>query len=45
MEYFSILNTFYGFNGKTTNVVEAIGAFPPELKQTLNVNRRMKENK
>ena len=42
---FLSLILFYGFNEKTTNLVEAIGAFPPELKQTLSINRRMKENK
>lgn len=42
---FLSLILFYGYNEKTTNLVEAIGAFPPELKQTLNINRRLKEDK
>jgi DNA-binding XRE family transcriptional regulator len=42
---FLSLILFYGYNEKTTNLVEAIGAFPPELKQTLNINRRMREDK
>lgn len=42
---FLSLILFYGYNENTTDFVEAIGAFPPELKQTLNMNRRMKEDK
>lgn len=42
--YLSLI-LFYGYNEKTTTLVETIGVFPPELKQTLNINRRMKEDK
>lgn len=42
---FLSLILFYGYNEKTTKLVEIIGAFPPELKQTLNINRRIKEDK
>lgn len=42
---FLSLILFYGYNEKTTTLVETIGAFPPELKQTLSINRRMKEDK
>lgn len=42
---FLSLILFYGYNEKTTNLVESTGAFPPSLKQTLNINRRMKEDK
>lgn len=40
---FLSLILFYGYNEKTTNLVEAIGAFPPSLRKTLSLNRRMKE--
>lgn len=40
---FLSLILFYGYNEKTTNFVEAIGAFPISLKQTLSINRRMRE--
>ncbi len=42
---FLSLILFYGYNEKTTDLVEAIGAFPQELKQTFNINRRRKEDK
>lgn len=42
---FLSLILFYGYNEKTTNLVESIGAFPPSLKQILSINRRMKEDK
>lgn len=42
---FLSLILFYGYNEKTTNLVESTGAFPPSLKQTLSINRRMKEDK
>lgn len=41
---FLSLILFYGYNEKTTNVVEAIGAFPPSLRKMLSINKRMKEN-
>ena len=40
---FLSLILLYGYNDKTTNLVEAIGAFPPSLRKTLSINRRMKE--
>lgn len=33
----------YWFNDKTSYWVDAVGAFPPALKETLNINKRMKE--
>lgn len=42
---FLSLILFYGYNENTMDFVETIGAFPPELKQTLNMNKRMKEDK
>ncbi|MDL2232371.1 helix-turn-helix transcriptional regulator [Ruminococcaceae bacterium OttesenSCG-928-L11] len=41
---FLSLILFYGYNEKTTNYVEAIGAFPPSLRKTLSINRRIKED-
>lgn len=41
---FLSLILFYGYNERTTNLVEAIGAFPPSLRKTLSLNRRMKED-
>lgn len=41
---FLSLILFYSYNEKTTNLVEAIRAFPPSLKKTLCFNRRMKED-
>lgn len=41
---FLTLIMFYGYNEKTANFVEAVGAFPPSLKRMLNVNKRPKEN-
>ena len=35
---------FYGYNEKTTDYVENIGAFTPSLKRILNVNRRTRED-
>lgn len=40
---FLSLILFYGYNEKTANIVEASGAFPISLKQTLSINRRMRE--
>lgn len=40
---FLSLILFYGYNEKTASIVETSGAFPISLKQTLNINRRMKE--
>lgn len=44
MEYFLVINTIYGYNEKTTDYVENIGAFTPSLKRILNVNRRTRED-
>lgn len=41
---FLSLILFYGYNDKTTNIVEASGAFPPSLRKMLSLNRRMEEN-
>lgn len=41
--YMSLI-LFFGYNEKTTNIVESIGAFPASLRKTLSLNRRMKEN-
>lgn len=41
--YMSLI-LFFGYNEKTTNIVESIGAFPSSLRKTLSLNRRMKEN-
>ena len=34
----------YGFNEKTSAYVNAVGAFPPSLKDVLNIDKRSKEN-
>lgn len=41
---FLSLILFYGYNEKTTDYVESIGAFTPFLKRILNVNRRTRED-
>lgn len=41
---FLSLILFYGYNEKTTDYVENIGAFTPSLKRILNVNRRTRED-
>lgn len=38
---FMSLILLYGYNEKTTNMVEAAGAFPPSLRKTLSINKRM----
>lgn len=40
--YMSLILLF-GYNDKTTNIVEAIGAFPVSLRKTLSIDKRMKE--
>ena len=40
---FLSLILLYGYNEKTASIVEASGAFPISLKQTLSINRRMRE--
>ena len=40
--YMSLILLF-GYNDKTTSIVDAIGAFPLSLQQTLNINKRLKE--
>lgn len=40
--YMSLILLF-GYNDKTTNIVEAIGAFPLSLRRTLSIDKRMKE--
>lgn len=40
---FLSLVLFYGYNEKTAGIVEVSGAFPISLKQTLSINRRMRE--
>lgn len=40
---FLSLTLFYGYNKKTTSIVEASGAFPISLKQTLSINRRKRD--
>lgn len=42
---FLTLILLYGYNEKTATFVEAVGAFPPSLKRTLNINKSPKENK
>ena len=42
---FLTLILLYGYNEKTATFVEAVGAFPPSLKSTLNINKSPKENK
>lgn len=37
--YLSLI-LFYGFNEQTSVLVEAVGAFPRELKDVLNINNR-----
>ena len=41
---FMSLILLYGYNEKTTNMVEAAGAFPPSLRKTLSINKRMEED-
>lgn len=41
---FLSLILFYGYNEKTTDYVENIGAFTPSLKRILNANRRTRED-
>lgn len=38
---FMSLILLYGYNEKTTNMVEAAGAFPPSLRKILSINKRM----
>ena len=40
--YMSLILLF-GYNDKTTNIVEDIGAFPPSLRRTLSIDKRLKE--
>ena len=40
---FMSLILLFGYNEKTTNIVEAIGAFPPSLRRTLSIDKRLKE--
>ena len=42
---FLSLILFYGYNEKTQKYLEASGAFPPSLKNLLNVDKRAKERK
>lgn len=41
---FLSLILLYANNDKTARFVEAVGAFPPALKNMLNVNKRPREN-
>lgn len=40
---FLSLILFFGYNDKTTDLVESIGVFPPSLKSVLNIDKRAKE--
>ncbi len=40
---FLSLILLYGYNEKTNNYLEAVGAFPPLLKNILNIDKRAKE--
>lgn len=42
---FLSLILFYGYNEKTQKYLETSGAFPPSLKNLLNVDKRAKERK
>ena len=42
---FLSLILLYGYNEKTTDYLETVGAFPPSLKNVLNVDKRAKEKK
>ena len=40
---FLSLILFFGYNDKTTDLVESIGVFPLSLKSVLNIDKRAKE--
>lgn len=41
---FLSLILLYGYNEKTSAYVNAVGAFPPSLKEVLNIDNRTKES-
>lgn len=41
---FLSLILLYGYNEKTATYVNAVGAFPPSLKEMLNIDKRSKES-
>lgn len=41
---FLSLILLYGYNEKTSAYVNAVGAFPPSLKEMLNIDKRSKES-
>lgn len=41
---FLSLILLFGYNEKTATYVNAVGVFPPSLKEVLNINKRTKES-